>query len=213
MLAGTGSKERVPGIVSGIGQPITVELYNVNLGISSWELDLFGRIRSLKDAALEQYLATEQARRSTQISLVAEVANTYLTLAADRELLKLAQDTLRAQEATYKLIQRRYEVGASSELDLRQAQTRVDAARVDIARYTGIVARDENALTLLVGSPVPDGLLPTELGTVTVLKDISPDCLPRCCNAAPTSCRPRTSSRRPTQISVRHGRPSFPASR
>ncbi|OHE61176.1 MAG: multidrug transporter [Thermodesulfovibrio sp. RBG_19FT_COMBO_42_12] len=170
----TFSKERVPGILSGSGQPATEELYNVNVGISSWELDLFGRIRSLKDAALQEYLATEQARRSTQVSLVAEVANTYLTLAADRELLKLAQETLRAQEASYNLIRRRHEVGASSELDLRQAQTRVDAARVDIARYNGIVAGDENALTLLVGSPVPDGLLPTELNTVMMLQDISP---------------------------------------
>jgi outer membrane protein, multidrug efflux system len=170
----TFSKERVPGILSGSGHPATTELYNVHLGISSWELDLFGRIRSLKDAALQEYLATEQARSSTQISLVAEVANTYLTLAADRELLKLAQETLRAQEATYHLIRRRYEVGASSELDLRQAQTRVDAARVDISRYTAIVAGDENALTLLVGSPVPDGLLPTELNTITLLQDISP---------------------------------------
>jgi outer membrane protein, multidrug efflux system len=170
----TFSKERVPGILSGSGHPATEELYNVNLGISSWELDLFGRIRSLKDAALQEYLATEQACRSTQISLVAEVANTYLTLAADRELLKLAQETLRAQEATYNLIRRRYEVGASSELDLRQAQTRVDAARVDISRYTAIVAGDENALTLLVGSPVPEELLPKELNTVTMLQDISP---------------------------------------
>ena len=168
------SKERVPGILSGSGQPSTEELYNVNLGISSWELDLFGRIRSLKDAALQEYLATEQARSSTQISLVSEVANTYLTLAADRELLRLAQETLRAQEATYNLIRRRYEVGASSELDLRQAQTRVDAARVDIPRYIAIVAGDENALTLLVGSPVPEGLLPTELNTITMLQDISP---------------------------------------
>jgi multidrug efflux system outer membrane protein len=168
------SKERVPGILSGSGKPVTTELYNVNLGISSWELDLFGRIRSLKDAALQEYLATEQARLGTQISLVAEVANTYLTLAADRELLKLAQDTLSSQEASYNLIRRRYEVGASSELDLRQAQTRVDTARVDISRYTAIVAGDENALTLLVGSPVPEGLLPTELGTVTMLQDISP---------------------------------------
>jgi multidrug efflux system outer membrane protein len=170
----TFSKERIPGILSGRGQPSTEELYNVNLGISSWELDLFGRIRSLKDAALQEYLATEQARRSTQISLVAEVANTYLTLAADRELLRLAQETLRTQEATYNLIRRRYEVGASSELDLRQAQTRVDAARVDISRYTAVVAVDENALKLLIGSPVPDGLLPTELGTITSLQDISP---------------------------------------
>jgi multidrug efflux system outer membrane protein len=167
-------KERVPGILSGSGQPATVELYNVNLGLSSWELDLFGRIRSLKDAALQEYLATGQARRSTQISLVSEVANTYLTLAADRESLRLAQETLKAQEATYNLIRRRYEVGVSSGLDLRQAQTRVDAARVDIPRYTAIVAGDENALMLLVGSPVPDGLLPTELNMLTMLQDISP---------------------------------------
>jgi multidrug efflux system outer membrane protein len=170
----TFSKERVPGILSGSGKPITTELYNVNLGISSWELDLFGRIRSLKDAALQEYLATEQARRSTQISLIAEVANTCLTLAADRELLKLAQETLRAQEDTYNLILRRYELGASSQLDLRQAQTRVDAARVDISRYMAIVAGDQNALTLLAGSPVPEELLPAELHMVTMLQDIYP---------------------------------------
>ena len=171
---GTFSKERVPGILSQSGQPATVELDNVNLGVSSWELDLFGRIRNLKDAALEQYLATEQARASAQIALVAGVANTYLTLAADRENLKLAQSTLETQQETYEMIRRRAELGASSDLDLRQAQTRVDAARVDIARYTGQVALDENALTLLVGSPVPSGLLPVELGEVAALKDFTP---------------------------------------
>jgi len=170
----SGSKQRIPANVMGFPEPLTIERYDVSLGISSWEIDFFGRIRSLKDAALQEYLATEQARRSAQISLVAEVANTYLTLAADRELLKLAQETLRAQEATYKLIQRRYEVGVLSELDLRQAQTRVDAARVDVARYTSIVAVDENALMLLVGSTVPVELLPAELNMVTLLKDISP---------------------------------------
>jgi outer membrane protein, multidrug efflux system len=168
------SKERGPGSLSGSGKPVTGELYSVNLGISLWELDFFGRIRNMKDAALEEYLATEQARLATQISLVAEVANTYLTLAADRELLKLAQETLTAQEATYNLIKRRYEVGASSELDLRQAQTRVDAARVDISSYTAIVARDQNALILLVGSTVPEELLPTKLSTVKMLQDLSP---------------------------------------
>lgn len=168
------SKERVPGILSGRGKSLTSEFYSVNLGISSWELDLFGRIRNLKDAALEEYLATEQARLATQISLVAEVANTYLRLAADSDLLKLAEDTLIAQEATYNLIRRRYEVGASSELDLRQAQTRVDAARLDISRYTAILAGDRNALALLVGSSVPEDLLPTTLGTVTKLQDLWP---------------------------------------
>lgn len=170
---GTFSKERVPGIISGTGQPLTTELYNLNVGITAWEIDFFGRIRSLKDQALELYLATEQARRSAQTALIAEVANACLALAADRENLKLARSTLEAQEATYKVIRRRYEVGASSELDLRQAQTRVETARVDIARYTGLIAMDENAINLLAGSPAAAGLLPEELDGNTVLQDFS----------------------------------------
>jgi multidrug efflux system outer membrane protein len=169
---GSGSKQRVAADLSATGKTTTVEQYNVTLGVAAWEIDFFGRIQSLKDRALEEYLATEQARRSAQISLVAEVANVYMTLAADRESLKLAQHTLETQEASYTLIQRRFEVGASSELDLHQAQTRVDAARVDIGRYTRQVAQDENALKLLVGSPVPTELLPGELNTVTA-PDIS----------------------------------------
>lgn len=167
------SKERVPGILSGAGQPITSELYNVNLAISSWELDLFGRIRSLEDQALQQFFATEEARRSVQISLVAEVARNYLTLAADKELLKIAQDTSASQQTSYNLIKRRFEAGASSELDVRQAQTSVDSARVDIARFTSQVAQDENALALVVGSPVPADLLPSGLSEITALKELS----------------------------------------
>lgn len=167
------SKERVPGILSGAGQPITSELYNVNLAISSWELDLFGRIRSLEDQALQQFFATEEARRSVQISLVAEVARNYLTLAADKELLKIAQDTFASQQTSYNLIKRRFEAGASSELDLRQAQTSVDSARVDIARFTSQVAQDENALALVIGSPVPADLLPSGLSEITALKELS----------------------------------------
>ncbi len=168
------SKERVPGILSGSGQPKTTELYNVNVGISQWEIDLFGRIRNLSDAALEQYFAVEQARASAQIALVAEVANVYLALAADRENLKLAQSTLETQQETYEMIRRRAEVGASSDLDLRQAQTRADAARVDIARYTSQVALDENALRFLVGSPVPPELLPDALDGVAAPRDFTP---------------------------------------
>jgi len=166
----SGGKERVPGILSGNGQPVTTEIYNVNLGISSWELDFFGRIRSLKDQALEQYLATEQARRSSQIALITGIVSTYLTFAADRENLKLARSTLETQQATYEMIKRRFEVGVSSELDLRQAQTRLESARVDIAKYTGQTALDENALRLLVGSTVPTELLPGELTEVAMLQ-------------------------------------------
>ncbi|MBU0966686.1 MAG: AdeC/AdeK/OprM family multidrug efflux complex outer membrane factor [Proteobacteria bacterium] len=170
-----GSSQRVPEDLSSSGQAYTVNQYNVGLGVSSYELDLFGRVRSLKDQALEEFLATEQTRRAVQISLVSEVAANYLTLAADRERLQLARDTMEAQQASYRLIQRRFELGASSELDLRQAQTRVDAARVDIARYTTLVAQDENALNLVVGSPAQAGLLPQVLsGNLTAVQDIPP---------------------------------------
>jgi multidrug efflux system outer membrane protein len=167
--------QRLAEDFSGLGIPLDIHQYNVGLGISSYELDLFGRVRSLKDQALQQFFATEEARRSVQISLVAEVAANYLTLAADRELLKLAKDTLTSQQTSYQLIRSRYQSGISSALDLHQAQTSVDTARVDIARYTTFVAQDENALNLVVGSTTPDDLLPGALSdTLTALKDLQP---------------------------------------
>lgn len=171
---GAGSKQRVPADLSTTGESMTIEQYGVNLGIASWEIDFFGRIRSLKDRALQEYLATEQARRSAQIALVAEVARVYLTLAADRANLKLAQSTLETQQANYNLIKRRYEVGLATQLDLRQAQTRVDAARRDVPRFTQLAAQDQNALNLLAGSPVPEDLLPVNLSSVTPPREISP---------------------------------------
>jgi outer membrane protein, multidrug efflux system len=168
----TASKQRVK--ISGSTGLVTLEEYGVNLGISSWEIDFFGRIRSLNKRALEEYFATEQARRSAQILLVSEVANAYLTLAADRENLQLAQSTLETQQASYKLIRRRFEVGLAPELDLRQAQTRVEAARVDVARYTEQIAQDENALNLLAGTPVPAQLLPELLSVVKPLPEVAP---------------------------------------
>jgi multidrug efflux system outer membrane protein len=169
-----GTKQRLPASVSGTGQALVVEQDAVGVGISAWELDFFGRVRSLKNQALEQYLASEQARNSAQVSLLAEVANVYLALAADREALKLAQDTLVNQEAAYKLVRRRFEVGASSELDSYRAQVSVETARGDAARYTLTVAMDENALRLLVGAPVPAEWLPEALGAVAPLKDLAP---------------------------------------
>jgi multidrug efflux system outer membrane protein len=168
-----GSIQRLPEDLSANGEAYTAEQYTVGLGVSSFELDLFGRIRSLRDQALEQHLATEQARRSLQISLVSQVALSYLTLAADSERLQLAKETLASQQASYGLIKSRFNAGVSSALDLRQAQTSVDAARVDIARYTTLVAQDENLLNLLVGSTVPAELLPSALsGRLFALKEI-----------------------------------------
>lgn len=170
----SASKQHLPGDVSGTGKSMTAEQYGVELGVVSWEIDFFGRIRSLKDQALEEYLATEQARRSAQILLVSEVASAYLTLAADGESLKLAQSTLDSQQAAYELIRQRHEHGIAPELDVRQAQTRVDAARRDVAIYTQLVAQDANALNLLAGSPVPSDLLPADLNSVSQPQEISP---------------------------------------
>jgi outer membrane protein, multidrug efflux system len=167
--------QKIPDTFSSSGQSSRVEQYSIGLGVSSYELDLFGRVRSLKDQALEQYLATEQAQRSVQISLVSQVAAAYLALAADRERLQLAKETLSNQQESYKLTRSRFDAGVTSSLDLYQSQTTVDSARVDIARYTTLVAQDENALSLVVGSIVPPDLLPkSQSETLTSLKEIQP---------------------------------------
>ena len=169
----TGSEQRTPAGVSSSGQGATVGQYTVGLGFSAYELDFFGRIRSLKKQALEQYLATVEARRSAQISLVAEIANDYLTLAADIERLKLARDTLASQQASYNLVRSSYDAGIATALALQQAQTTVDSARVDIALYIRQIAMDENALTLVIGASVPPDLMPTGLtSTITTLKSV-----------------------------------------
>lgn len=154
-----GASQRLPASLSATGQATISREYTANLGFASYELDFFGRVRSLKDQALYQFLATEEARRSAQISLVAEVANAYLSLAADNERFKLAEETRRSQEASYALTKRRFELGSSSALDLYQAQTSVESARADAARYVGQVAQDRNALVLLAGSDLPEAML------------------------------------------------------
>jgi multidrug efflux system outer membrane protein len=164
--------QRNPADLSPTGQAGTSEQYNVGLGVSNYELDLFGRVRSLKDQALEQFLATEEARRAIQISLIAETANAWLNLAADREQLRLSRQTLATQQEYYQLVKRRYESGVTSALDLYQAQTTVDAARVDIARYLAVVSQDENALNLLAGTPLTADLLPSELVEVTAQQEL-----------------------------------------
>jgi outer membrane protein, multidrug efflux system len=169
----SASGYRQPAEMTNDDKAKTVGSFTVGAGVASWEVDLFGRLRGLKSRALEQYLATGQARSAAQISLVAAVANTYLVMAADRDNLRLAQETLQAQQASYDLILRTREAGMASDLDLRQAQSQVEAARVDIARYTGQVALDENALTLLAGAPVPANLLPSKLDSELPLKEIA----------------------------------------
>lgn len=159
----TGGDSPIGGAAAGGGS--VTETYSASLGIAEFELDLFGRVRNLSQAALQQYFATEEAQRSTQLALIAEVANTWLTLAADQELLRIAHATFASQQASYELTEQRFEFGAVSALDVSQARTIVETARSDVARFAGQVAQDTNALTLLVGSPVTPDLLPESFFT------------------------------------------------
>ena len=133
--------------------------YSAELSLSSYEVDLFGRVRSLTDAELQTYLATEEGGRATRISLIAETASAWLTLAADRSQLALAQSTQESAQRAMALTQRRLQAGVTSRVDVRQAETVYQQARADVASSTTAVAQDRNALELLVGSPVADALL------------------------------------------------------
>jgi multidrug efflux system outer membrane protein len=147
-------------------------VYQAGLAVSAFELDLFGRVRNLTESALAQYLATEEARKSTQISLVSQVANTYLTFLADEELLSLTQQTLKTREESLRLSQLRFENGVSSKLDLDQAVSLVEQARTTLAQAQRQRAQDINLLTLLVGQPLPDNLPPGLTLAKTNLPDL-----------------------------------------
>lgn len=133
---------------------------SLEMGVSSWELDLFGRIRSLKDAALESWLASAETQRSTRLSLVAEVAGDWLTVAAWQQQLALARETLESQRQTLTLTQRKHALGAVSGVDLASVQGTVERARADVARLEATLAQARNALEQVVGAPVGDALLP-----------------------------------------------------
>lgn len=158
--------ERLPGVgINGSmtrtgGDPPVSTQYSVGVGIAEFELDLFGRINSLSEAALSEFLATGAAQRSVRLALIAEVAGLWLTLAADLELQRIAEATLESHETGFALTQQRYELGAVSALDLAQARTVVESVRADAARLQGQVAQDLNALRLLVGGSIDSSLLP-----------------------------------------------------
>ncbi|NYF36426.1 efflux transporter outer membrane subunit [Stenotrophomonas sp. JAI102] len=158
--------DRVPAIGvqgqmtrSGGDAPVT-EQFSANLGVVEFELDLFGRVRNLSQAALQQYFAEAANRRSAQLSLVAEVANAWLTLGADSEQLRIAQATLATYEDSLRLTEARRQLGGASALELSQTRTLVETARTDVARFAGQVAQDRNALVLLAGGPIDASLLP-----------------------------------------------------
>lgn len=158
---GTGVRQRIPeGVFGGAGGAFNAEQYTANVGVSGYEVDVFGRLRSLNDRAVQTFLATEQARRAVHIALVAEVGQAYLTYGADLERLALARETLTAQDRSLTLTRQRLDAGIASALDVRQAETTVERARADVALFTARVEQDRLALDLVVGATVAPALLP-----------------------------------------------------
>jgi multidrug efflux system outer membrane protein len=155
--------------LSGGGGQGTHARYSLDAGVNNFELDLFGRIRSLSHSALDQYLATEAAARATRLSLTAEIATAYFTLASDRTLLRIAQETEANAARSVQLTGARLQGGIASRIDLRQAQTILEQAKSDVASQTTDVAQDRNALQLLVGAPIEDALLPASIESVDSL--------------------------------------------
>jgi multidrug efflux system outer membrane protein len=162
--------DRVPSLnasasmTRGGGQDLFLtESYSAEFVVPGFELDLFGRVRNLSEAALRDYLAQEEARRAAQLSLIAEVANAYLTLVADRELQRVSEAALKNRQEELSLTERRFELGAASSLEVNQAQIEVETARSDVWQFAGQVAQDINALTLLTGTSLDPALLSAEV--------------------------------------------------
>lgn len=169
-LAAAGNRQPASG--GGISST-----YTVGLAMASWEIDFFGRVASLKEAALSQYLATEEARRAVQTSLIASVSNAWLSLQANDELLALTQRTLVTREDSLRLVRLRFDQGVASALDLRQAESLVATARVALAQQQRLRALDVNALTLLTGQPLPAELLDRQGGSDPLFSPV-PEGLP-----------------------------------
>ncbi|CAM3720509.1 Multidrug transporter [Bordetella sputigena] len=157
-----GTRQRLPPSLrpGGPDSPSISSQYQAGLGLTTFEIDLFGRLRSLSEAAYQQFLSTEQARRSVQISLVGEVAQAYLNLRAADVQLDLTRKTLDSRQASYDLVKRRFDGGVSSELDLNQAKSLLDSASANLAELARTQAQAVNALVLLTGAPLPADLPP-----------------------------------------------------
>ena len=156
-----------PNAMEALGGPSVASSYSVGLGVSAWELDFFGRVAALRDVALANYLATEEARKAAQISLIASVASTWLQLKTDTELLALADRTLGTREQSLSLTKLRFDNGASSALDMRLAESLTASARATRAQQQRLRAQDINQLTLLVGQTVPERLIPAVPASLT----------------------------------------------
>ncbi|WKD25851.1 efflux transporter outer membrane subunit [Pseudoalteromonas sp. KG3] len=161
-FSASGNRQRVPADLSSTGNAQITQSYSATVGMTAYELDLWGKIRNQSDQALQTLYASEQAQTSVKISLISELVNAWLNYAADKEQLALAMETLESQQQSLTLTEKTYALGAASKLTLAQIQSTVATAKVDIANYQRLLKRDKNALDLLVGQSVTTQLLPVE---------------------------------------------------
>ena len=173
---------RTPASVSATGQESTSHVYTASLGMTTYELDLFGRVRNLNEQALQAYMQTEAAQRTTQMTVITEIAQTWLSLGASKDLLKLAEQTYQSQLKSLELIEKSYELGASSQLEVQQAMTTVASAMAARAQAQRSVSQYRNALNVLVGSPVdasmePDGLVDGATKAVSAISNVPSEVL------------------------------------
>ena len=169
---GDQSSSRTPGSLTTTGRPLVTHAYEAGVS-ASWEIDFFGRLRSLSDAALEQYFATSYARQAAEILLVSQVADQYLTMLAFDEQLAVTKQTLETAQVSYKIIKLQFDTGTAPELTLRQAESIVEQANATNAAQVRARAQAENGLVLLMGQALPADLPPVlPMGAQKILADI-----------------------------------------
>ncbi|CAM2150327.1 efflux transporter outer membrane subunit [Paraburkholderia tropica] len=168
------ARARVPAQLSGYGVPVTASQYQVGIGLASWELDFWGRVANLKEAALQNYLATDAARQAVTLTVVEQVANSYLSLRELDERITLTQQTIASRKESYRIFTRRHEVGAISRLDLKQVETLWRQAEALGAQLQQERATRVNALQLLVGKPIDMPHIDVKLDDHAVMRDLPP---------------------------------------
>ncbi|KDC50980.1 efflux transporter outer membrane subunit [Pseudoalteromonas fuliginea] len=161
-LNASGTRQRLPADLAGTGDATISSQYSATVGITSYELDIWGKVRNQSAQALQNLYSTELSQYSTQVSLISELANAWLNYATDLQLLELAKETLTSQQESLSLTQKSFDLGAASSITLEQLRSTVATAKVDIATYKRLLKRDKSALDLLVGKSVSADLLPNK---------------------------------------------------
>lgn len=175
LYASTGaSKSRVSDDFSATGKGYVKDQYSVNFGLAEWEIDFFGKIRSMKESALEQFFAARENRRAAQIAIISEVSRAYLALASDLENYRIVGELYNTALHNYKLIHEQYRLGLATEIDLNRAKIALDSVKVSMVNLEQVIEKGKNALNLLVGMRVEKELLPEGLFSIVPMKEVSP---------------------------------------